>query len=66
MTAAVHAHDLVRVHPGTRIDNRDLGGQVLTVAAVTPTGLDLTEWTGAPVLRLAAADVDLLTRGVIR
>lgn len=61
-------YDVVRVRPGHNPADRDLTSVLLTVYAVSDDGreLDVTEWTGGPVLHFAASAVLLVTppRGV--
>lgn len=72
-----HHRDIVQVHPGVKVGNRDLSGVHLTVVAdhTSPaTGahayelddhagqLELTQYTGGAHIFLLPSDVDVITR----
>ncbi|MBP2341065.1 hypothetical protein JOF41_007319 [Saccharothrix coeruleofusca] len=60
MTGQARRGDVVRVHPHTIRDGRDLGGTLLTTTTDGDREADFTEYTGGPVIHLPLAAVDLV------
>lgn len=60
VTGQARRGDVVRVHPHTIRDGRDLGGTLLTATETPDHHIGFTEYTGGPLLDLAPADVDLV------